>query len=405
MKLLQISIEVNSNSVGKIAEQIGVKAIECGFDSYITYARNHNQSASKLIKIGSLLDVWIHGLETRIFDNHGFGSRLATKKLIKKIEVLNPDIIHLHHLHGYFINIKILFEYLSNKDIPIVWTFHDCWSFTGHCAYFDYVGCYKWMNECNNCEQKTSYPKSLLFDRSKVNFVEKKHIFNSVQNMVIVPVSNWLGNLVRQSFLKNYPLEVIQNGIDTEVFSPRFSRINIEKRFKIENKFLVLGVASTWDKRKGLEEFIKLDSLLCKDDFQIILIGLSQQQIKSLPSSIIGIEKTENAVELADFYSSADVFVNPTLEDTYPTTNLESMSCGTPVISYNTGGSVESIDNLTGLIVEKEDVDGLYSAILEIKNNGKSIYTVACREKAKLQFNKNSKFIEYISLYKKLLKI
>lgn len=403
--ILQISIEVNSGSVGRIAEQIGESVISNGWSSYITYARNHNASKSKVIKIGNKIDIYRHGLETRIFDNHCFSSETATRDLVETIKRINPDIIHLHHLHGYFINIGILFKYLKESCLPLVWTFHDCWSFTGHCAHFDFVGCEKWKTECYNCEQKNEYPASFIFDRSRQNFQQKKRIFNSVDNLTIVPVSNWLYEKVKDSFLNEYPCKVIQNGIDLNVFYPRKSRDVIENLYDVKGKWVILGVASTWDKKKGLEDFFKLNDLIDKKQFVIILVGLSPNQLQKLPKSIIGLQRTENVDQLADLYSAADVFVNPTLEDTYPTTNMESISCGTPVISYNTGGSVESINKFTGLIVEKEDVIGLYSAISKIKNNGKMFYKNACIENAKLHFNKNIKFIEYISLYKSLLKI
>jgi glycosyltransferase involved in cell wall biosynthesis len=403
--LLQISIEVNSGSVGRIAEQIGECVISNGWSSHITYARNNNPSKSKVIKIGNKLDVYKHGLETRIFDNHCFSSKTATIALVETIKKINPDIIHLHHLHGYFINIEILFEYLKEAGLPLVWTFHDCWSFTGHCAHFDFVGCEKWKSECFNCEQKKEYPASFIFDRSRQNFQDKKRIFNSVKNLTIVPVSNWLCEKVKNSFLKEYPCKVIQNGIDLNVFYPKKSRSSIENIYNIKGKWVMLGVASTWDKKKGLQDFIKLNEIIDKQQFVIILIGLSTCQLKKLPKSIIGIQRTENVNQLADLYSAADVFVNPTLEDTYPTTNLESIACGTPVISYNTGGSIESINKSTGLIVEKEDVIGLYSAILTIKEKGKMFYNDACLKYAKLHFNKDTKFIEYMDLYNNLLKI
>lgn len=404
IKVLQISIEINSGSVGRIAEQIGETIISNGWASYITYARNINPSNSKVLKIGNNLDIYRHGIETRIFDNHGFGSRKATKRLINEIKVISPDIIHLHHLHGYFLNIELLFKYLNESQIPIVWTFHDCWSFTGHCAYFDFVGCEKWKSQCFDCEQKHEYPKSLIFDRSKLNYIDKKRIFNSVKNMTIVPVSNWLSNKVNESFLKEYPCKVIHNGIDLKVFYPRETKKQIMEKYHIKSKYILLGVASTWEKRKGLEEFFKLSKIL-SDDFTIILVGLNQSQIDKLPSNIMGIKRTENTDELAILYSGSDVFINPTLEDTFPTTNLESLACGTPVVTYRTGGSVESVIDETGLIVEKGDIMGIYDAVNTILKNGKKKYHDNCRKNAEINFNKDSKFIEYLDLYKSLINL
>lgn len=401
-KLLQISIEVNSGSVGRIAEQIGQKAIESGWKSYITYARNNLSSESDLIKIGSMFDVYIHGIKTRITDKHAFYSTKATKKLIKKIETICPDIIHLHHLHGYYININVLFNYLAKKDIPIVWTFHDCWSFTGHCTYFEYVDCNRWMTGCYCCPQKKKYPASFLIDRSKKNYQEKKNLFTSVKNMTIVPVSFWLGNIVSYSFLNNYPIKVIQNGIDLQIFSPHNKIEDIKIKYNIPDKFIILGIASTWEKRKGLDEFIKLNTLT-SDKYCIILVGLHKDQIKKLPNGIIGLQRTENVNELAKFYSLADVFVNPTLEDTFPTTNLESLACGTPVITYKTGGSIESVSDDTGIIVEKGNIQELFEAIKIIQGKGKDFYSIQCRKRAEENYNKNDRFDDYIELYNNIL--
>lgn len=402
--LLQISIEVNSGSVGKIAEQIGETVLENGWLSYVTFARNNNPSKSAVIKIGTKLDLYRHGIETRVFDNHCFSSKSATKDLIIGIKEIKPSIIHLHHLHGYFINIEILFQYLKESQIPVVWTFHDCWSFTGHCAYFDFVGCEKWKVECHNCEQKKEYPASLLFDRSRQNYIDKKRIFNSVQNLTIVPVSNWLSGKVEDSFLKDYPYKVIQNGIDLNTFYPKKSRNIIDDLYGVEGKFVILGVASTWEKRKGLEEFRKLNDLIDSQLYIIVLVGLSQLQIQKLPKSIIGIQRTENVGQLADLYSAADVFLNPTFEDTFPTTNLESLACGTPVITYKTGGSVESVSENTGIVVNKGDVVGLLDAIESIKNKGKEFYENNCRKSAIKNFDKKIKFNEYLELYNNILK-
>ena len=402
--LLQISIEVNSGSVGRIAEQIGETILEKGWSSYITYARNNNPSKSKVIKIGNKFDLYRHGLETRLFDNHCFSSKSATNNLISRIKVIKPDIIHLHHLHGYFINIEILFNYLKKYKIPVVWTFHDCWSFTGHCTHFDFVGCEKWKTECHHCEQKTEYPASLIFDRSIQNYIDKKRIFNSVKNLTIVSVSNWLSEKVKESFLKNYPCKVIQNGIDLDTFYPKQSRTEIDDLFSVKGKFIILGVASTWGERKGLEEFVKLEELINHNEYVVILVGLSEGQIQKLPNTIIGIQRTENIHQLADLYSSADVFLNPTFEDTFPTTNLESLACGTPVITYKTGGSVESVDQNTGVVVDKGDIGGLINAIEYIKNKGKAFYENNCREKTIKNFDKKIKFNDYFELYKNILK-
>lgn len=401
MTILQISIEVNSGSVGRIAEQIGEKVINENWESYITYARNNRVSTSKTIKIGTKSDVLWHGVMTRIFDNHAFESKRATRNLLRDIDKINPDIIHLHHLHGYFINIEILFNYLKNKNIPIVWTFHDCWSYTGHCAYYSYVNCNKWETHCHSCPQKTEYPKSILFDRSKKNYTQKKKLFNLVKS-TIVPVSHWLGNEVKKSFLKNQDIRVIQNGIDINIFRPQENLDELQDVYNVQDKFVILGVASTWEKRKGLQEFIKLSKII-PDDVQIILVGISKNQKKELPSGIIAIERTENVNQLADLYSLADVFVNPTLEEALGLTNIEAQACGTPVITYNSGGSPETVSPATGMVIEKENTVELLKAIMSVKDKGKNFYSENCRKRAEQFFDKDDRFNDYIELYKEIL--
>ncbi|SEV94402.1 Glycosyltransferase involved in cell wall bisynthesis [Chryseobacterium wanjuense] len=402
IKIFQISSEVNSGSVGRIAEHIGEKIIDNGWESYIAYGRDHNPSKSNVIPIGNKISLISHGLKTRLTDRHGFGSVAATKKLIKTIKEINPDLIQLQHLHGYFVNIEILFNFLSEFKKPIVWTFHDCWSFTGHCAYYEFVDCHKWKTECFKCPQTHDYPQSYI-DQSTRNFRDKKRIFNSVENLTIVPVSNWIGDQVKESFLKNFRVHTIHNGIDIEKFAPQNAE-SIKEKYNLKNKFIILGVASPWSERKGLKYFVELSKNI-SDDYQIILIGLNDEQIKKLPSNIIGVKRTENIKELAEFYSVADVFVNPTLEDTFPTTNLEAQSCGTPVITFKTGGAPEAIDENTGIVVEKGNVQGLLDAIQEIKKNGKQFYTKECRKRAELKFNKNDRFQEYLDLYCDILKL
>lgn len=401
--LLQINTVVNSGSTGRIAEEIGQTAIKGGWESYIAYGRNERPSNSELIKIGNKWDIRMHGIQTRLFDYHGLSSKSATKELMKKIKNIKPDIIHLHNLHGYYLNIEVLFQYLNTAKIPVVWTFHDCWPITGHCVHFTYIGCDKWKSQCFSCPQKTTYPASFLLDRSEENFNLKKGLFNSLPNLTLIPVSNWLGGILRESFLKKYPIKVINNGINTDVFKP-ISSNSFRVRNNLENKFILLGVASVWSPRKGFKDFIELSKRL-DNDYQIVLVGLKRKQIGQLSENIIGIEKTENVEELADIYASCDVFINPTYEDNFPTTNLESISCGTPVITYKTGGSPESIDKSTGIVVEQGDINGLLDAINQIKENGKQFYTDACVKRAQRLYRKEDRYLEYLELYESLLYI
>ena len=329
---------VCNGSTGTICKNLYKAAVEEGHECCIAYGRGEAPKGFKTIKIGNKLDIYLHVLKARLFDASGFGSKQATKELIKKIDEFKPDIIHLHNIHGYYVNIEILFKYLKeHPEIKKIWTLHDCWAFTGHCPHFEYEKCEQWKNECKKCIRRNEYPKSLI-DRCNRNYWLKKSSFTNVDNLMLVSPSNWLMNLIKDSFFKEYPIEVINNGVDTSIF--KHTESNIKERYGIKNKKVILGVASVWDKKKGLDTFIEISKQL-DNEYQIVLIGLNKKQIKKLPSNIIGITRTEKVEELVKWYSAAEVFFNPTLEDNYPTVNLEAIACGTPVITFNTGGSSE----------------------------------------------------------------
>ena len=404
MKLLQINTSLNTGSTGKIVSQISNMCIDNGDQSFIAFSGRYNENRGELntFRIGFKLDFYWHALVTRILDRHGFGSKRATKKLLKKIDYLKPDIIHLHNLHGYYVNIEILFNYLSFHKIPIVWTMHDCWAFTGHCSHFEFVECRKWKEACFSCPQSSSYPSSLIVDNSKDNFIKKKKLFNSLNNMTIVPVSEWLDSQLRYSFLNAYDSRVIQNGIDLNTFRPSKSQIFIEEN-NLQNKYIILGVASVWTDRKGFFEFIKLRELL-GDEFAIVLVGVSLKQKKMLPQNILSISRTSNQSQLAMMYSCSDLYVNLTFEDTFPSTNLESIACGTPVLTYKTGGSPESIFKGSGYVVNQGDIRSVKNIIEDTKNgvlpkiSKKTLVNIANKN-----FNKDNNFIHYQELYKEIL--
>lgn len=406
--ILQINSGI-TRSTGNIAQAIGEQVIEKGWQSWIMYsARNpHSICKSNCYRIGSPTTSKLHALYTRLFDKHGKGSFFATLKLIKKIREIKPDIIHLHNIHGYYINYHLLFSYLKESKIPVVWTLHDCWAMTGHCAHFDSIGCMKWKNGCFNCELKADYPSSIFFDNSKSNWKDKRKIFNSVPNLTIVPVSSWLENIVKESFLNNHHTCVIHNGIDLNIFKV-IDNSQIRELHRIGSRTVVLGVATGWYEGGGLRrfnEFMKLSSLL-DDNYRIILIGLEQSQIRDLPKNVIGLQRTTNQNELAEYYSSADVFINPTYQDSLPTVNMEALACGTPVITYRTGGSPEILNKDTGWTVEKGDVNALAFYVQEVHNQSneeKEKQKKACRERAELFFNKYDRFRDYIKLYETIL--
>ena len=401
MRLLQINTTLNTTSTGRIMEEIGVYAMDHGFESIAAFSHlGSSGSALRPIKIGNKLDQYLHGIKTRLFDRHGFGSAKATRELVKQIDEIAPDIIGLHNLHGYYLNVEILFTYFKKIQKPVVWTFHDCWPFTGHCVYFDRIGCEKWRTECRRCPQKTKYPASYGLDNSKVNYHQKKELFSGLKNLTIVTPSRWLKDLVEQSFLRNYPVKVIHNGIDLKTFRPDTE--NLPAEIKNIEKKIVLGVASVWDQRKGLQEFVKLSRLL-DEDYQVVLVGLTQKQMDDLPNEIIGIARTENIQQLASLYSAAEVFVNPTLSDNFPTTNLESLACGTPVITYNTGGSPEAVDGKTGIVVPRGDIRKLKVATEGLEDNKQTIGEEDCRLRAEKMFNKDDRYRDYLNLYNEMI--
>lgn len=387
--LLQINVTANWGSTGKIADQIGLCAMYHGWDSYIAYGRMMNPSKNNLIKIGSLLDVYEHYVENRFFDNEGLASRHATKIFLEKLDEIKPDIVHLHNIHDHYINYRLLFSYLIGRKIPVVWTQHDCWAFTGGCMYYDSLNCNKWKTGCKSCPEHRAF----LSDRTEKQYNLKKSLLNQITNLTLVPVSHWLESCIRDSFLNNKSIITIHNGIDTNQFQPISPKLQ-------DDKFRILGCASVWSRRKGLEDFIKL-RLILPSNFEIILVGLSNKQIREIPSGIIGISRTNSVEELARLYSIADIYVNLTYSDNFPTTNLEALACGTPVITYCTGGSSEAIDEKTGVVIEQGNIDALVTAIQEIKERPFS--SIDCRKRAMVYFNKNKCFEEYIKLYKNLI--
>lgn len=365
MKVLMINSVCGIRSTGRICTDLAQALEAQGHTVKIAYGREQvpEQYQKYAVRIGTDLDVKIAGAEARLLDNAGFSNRRATEKFIEWVKKYDPDVIHLHNIHGYYINAEVLFNYLKVCGKKIIWTLHDCWAFTGHSAYCDAIKCTRWENGCHNCPQTKEYPKSYI-DQSKKNWKRKKELFTGVPNMTIVTPSHWLAGLVKKSFLKKYSVEVIHNGIDTTKFYPLkndFREIN-----HLEDKFILLGVATSWDKMKGLDEFVKLANLL-DDSYKIVLVGLTDEQLGKLPKKILGIKRTNSVKELAYIYSAADLFLNLTYCDTYPTVNLESVKCGTPVLTYETGGSTEIVEQYGGYVVPQGDLNVVVKKVEEIR--------------------------------------
>ena len=397
VKVLQISTVCGSGSVGRIVVDIYHMLEKSGDQGMIAYGRQKAPEGIRAFRFGSDGDMALHVLSTFFRGEHGFASAGQTRRLIRKAEEWDPDVIHLHNIHGFVLQVELLFAWLKEAGKPVVWTLHDCWPFTGHCAFYDYTGCAGWKSGCSRCrEYKNTYPYALFRNRTAKNFVRKQAAFTGVPDLTVVVPSRWLKGEAEQSFLEDYPVKVIPNGIDTEKFHPVQS--GLREKLGYEGKFVILGVANVWERRKGLTYLLDLAERL-PDSCRVVLIGLSGKQIRGLPRRVLGLSRTSSAEELAAYYAMADVFVNATLEDNFPTTNLEALACGTPVITFDTGGSPESLTDACGRVVPKGDKEALLQAVLLEKEEPRS--REACRKRAEM-YRKEDRFLEYKELYHEL---
>lgn len=344
---------------------------------------------------GSRMEQCCHYYMGTFLGMNGMLSKRGTKQLIRDLDEFKPDIIHLHNIHKFCINLKLLFDYIKEHHIRVIWTLHDCWAFTGHCAYFTLAKCDRWKTGCHHCPQPRVYPK-MYRDTSRVMYHLKKKWFLGVEDMVLVTPSKWLHDLVKESFLKEYSTLVIHNGIDLSVFNPTVS--NFREKYNIPpTKKIILGVAFGWSYRKGLDVFVELAKRLDSEKYQIVLVGTDERVDKQLVGDVISIHRTNDQKELAEIYSAADLFVNPTREENYPTVNMESVACGTPVLTFRTGGSPEMLDKNCGSVVDYDDIDSLEREVIRICE--KKPFTIEnCLNKAKM-YDKNDRYEEYMKLY------
>ena len=392
MRILEINT-VNFGSTGHIMLQIADLARAEGHEAVCCfYARRNKPADANTIYIGNKISHNLHKKFSRYTGYNGRLSIISTLNFLRKVKKFNPDIIHIHNIHDRFINIPMLFKYIKKNNIKVVWTLHDCWSFTGQCPYFTAVGCEKWKTGCHDCEQINRYPSTRV-DRTDKMWELKKKWFTGVNDMTIVTPSVWLSDLVKESYLKEYPVKVINNGIDLGVFKPTES--DFRAKNNLEGKFIVLGIASIWENRKGIDVFIELAKRL-DDRFKIVLVGTNDEDDKILPDNIISIHRTSNQKELAEIYSSADLFFNPTREDNYPTVNMESIACGTPVMTFNTGGSPEMLDDKTGIVIEDE-ISSAEQNIMNIYEK-RPFSAADCVNRAK-EFEAGDKFAQYLHLF------
>lgn len=398
-KLLQINPVIKENtSTGKIMRTLGELAQAAGWESYVAYSRARDgvpPHSSRLVPVGNKVDLLLHWVATRLFDAHGLASRLATRRFVARLRELNPDVIHIHNIHGYFLNYKILSRALAQMGKPVVWTVHDCWLYTGHCYHYASAGCERWKTGCHHCPQKKAFPASRLLDRSRRNWEDKKKAFCSIPGLTLVTVSRWMKGEIARSFLGGVRCEVIHNGIDLDTFRPSPSA-----ETALAYGTYYLAVASIWLPEKGLQDLEKLSSVLDADE-RLVVVG-KRPSGHRFPRNVVCLERTADAAALAALYTEAVALVNPTWQDNYPTVNMEAIACGTPVVSYRTGGSPESITPQTGRVVEQGDVEGLAEALHAIRRQGKEHFSEACRSYALAHFRAQDRFNDYIQLYESL---
>lgn len=371
MRILMINVVCGIRSTGRICTDLATILEEQGHEVRIAYGRGSvpEKYLKYAVRIGTDLDVKLHALYARMFDGCGWGSKKATEKFIEWVDDFNPDVIHLHNIHGYYINIEVLFSYLRACKKKIVWTLHDCWAFTGHSAYCDAVNCERWILGCYDCPCLKVYPSSVM-DNSNRNWQKKKRLMDRIPNLSIVTPSEWLAKQVSKSFLAQYPVRVVHNGIDTARFYPM--NTNFKEQYGIVGKKVLLGVSTSWDDMKGYSDFLKLAEKI-GEDYKVVLVGLTKAQIKKLPESILGIERTNSVNELAQIYSAADLFLNLSYCENYPTVNLEAQACGTPVLTYETGGSPETLIGSISISIPKGNISALTKAVIKMSNNSEHV--------------------------------
>lgn len=404
MKVMQINAVYGFGSTGIIVKDIATSLLEAGNCTRVAYQVSNSISDNvELYQVGNKIDWKIHALLTRVLGKQAYASIVATKKLLAYLDKEKPDIVHLHNLHANYVNLNMLLKYLAKKSIAVVITLHDCWFFTGKCFHFVGCGCEKWRTGCGTCPQNKEDVKSFFFDRTHSVFGDKKKYFQAIPNLTVVGCSDWIKGLAEQSpiFQGKY-ITRIYNGVDTSIFYPR-QQTTFRNENQLDGKFVILGMANKWMKSKNIELVKKLFDNLKEDD-QVVIVGCSEQQKIELEKyqcvTAVGFIKDRDI--LADIYSASDVFVNMTYEDTLPTVNMEAICCGTPVITFNSCGSPELVnEGVTGYVISQGSEPELLNALYKVKN--RLIDRKQCGNEGKHRFDKNLQYKEYLALYSYVL--
>lgn len=400
MKVLQINVVNGTKSTGRACLELAEYLNENGHQSYVACALGQNYDFEYLI--GSYFGKKVHALFSRLFGNQGYYSRFSTYKLIKYIDTLNPDIIHLNTLHSNYINLKMLFNYINIKNMPTVITLHDAWFYTGKCCFYTEANCFRWLNECGKCPQLKKDNPSWFFDRTMKNLLDKKKWIENTQRLAVVGVSDWITNEARRSILNTAKIiSRVYNWIDLDEFKP-IKNTSLKKALNLQGEFIIIGVASKWVDRKGLLSFIELSKMIT-NGMKIILVGRIDEDV-SLPNNIINIPETNSKQELAEYYSMADVFITFSKEESFGKVTAEALACGTPAIVYDSTANSEIVGEDCGYVVQTDNIVEVMSCITKIELHGKETFSDNCRQFVINNFSKEDRIRDYLDIYTNLVK-
>ena len=402
-KLVQFNSVANWGSTGRLAEDIGDVAMAAGWESFIVFGRESNPSNSHLIQVGGRMSVMSHVIISRLFDRHGFGSYMATKQLLKRLDEIKPDVFQFHNVHGYYLNLPLVLQYAIEKRIPIVWSLHDCWSMTGHCSHFVTVGCDRWKTECHNCPRRCDYPSSWFIDSSRRNYRDKKRLIEAVPRLTIISGSEWLAGIAAQSYFKGRDIRYIPDGIDTSIYQPRSNGDELRNKLGLKGKFVILATGTVWGENKGLKDYGELRKML-SDDYAIVLVGMSDEDLATVPEGVIGLPRTKSPQELSEFYSMADCVMSLSRMESFGLTPVEGFACGTPAIVYNTTALPELITPETGYVASFLSVTDVKEKVEMMKAKGKAFFSQSCRRVAVEKYDRHRCYSEYLKVYEGLMR-